>query len=154
MLKYFQNFVLGILYFPLIYRALKNNLKILFYVPNNHFSYNQLSFVFFFRKILVTILGLSSPFFLLLLQKDFDIFHVLLFQAFLCYFVNIYHFYVYKKIYKKTFISYISIFLTFFSRILFIKIFHQNFFYQNFLLQNFFHQNFLYQNQNKFLHHQ
>ena len=154
MLKYFLNFVLGILYFPLIYRALKNNLKILFYVPNNHFSYNQLSFVFFFRKILVTILGLSSPFFLLLLQKDFDIFHVLLFQAFLCYFVNIYHFYVYKKIYKKTFISYISIFLTFFSRILFIKIFHQNFFYQNFLLQNFFHQNFLYQNQNKFLHHQ
>ena len=154
MLKYFQNFVLGILYFPLIYRALKNNLKILFYVPNNHFSYNQLSFVFFFRKILVTILGLSSPFFLLLLQKDFDIFHVLLFQAFLCYFVNIYHFYVYKKIYKKTFISYISIFLTFFSRILFIKIFHQNFFYQNFLLQNFFHQNFLYQNQKKFLHHQ
>ena len=124
MLKYFLNFVLGILYFPLIYRALKNNLKILFYVPNNHFSYNQLSFVFFFRKILVTILGLSSPFFLLLLQKDFDIFHVLLFQAFLCYFVNIYHFYVYKKIYKKTFISYISIFLTFFSRILFIKIFH------------------------------
>ena len=154
MLKYFLNFVLGILYFPLIYRALKNNLKILFYVPNNHFSYNQLSFVFFFRKILVTILGLSSPFFLLLLQKDFDIFHVLLFQAFLCYFVNIYHFYVYKKIYKKTFISYISIFLTFFSRILFIKIFHQNFFYQNFLLQNFFHQNFLYQNQKKFLHHQ
>ena len=154
MLKYFLNFVLGILYFPLIYRALKNNLKILFYVPNNHLSYNQLSFVFFFRKILVTILGLSSPFFLLLLQKDFDIFHVLLFQAFLCYFVNIYHFYVYKKIYKKTFISYISIFLTFFSRILFIKIFHQNFFYQNFLLQNFFHQNFLYQNQKKFLHHQ
>ena len=154
MLKQFLNFVLGILYFPLIYRALKNNLKILFYVPNNHLSYNQLSFVFFFRKILVTILGLSSPFFLLLLQKDFDIFHVLLFQAFLCYFVNIYHFYVYKKIYKKTFISYISIFLTFFSRILFIKIFHQNFFYQNFLLQNFFHQNFLYQNQKKFLHHQ
>ena len=86
------------------------------YVLNNKFSYTQLSFVFvlqkdsyfdyddsdaffffFFRKILISVSGLFSPFFFFLPQRDFDVFHVLVFKAFLCFFFikSIYHFYIY-----------------------------------------------------------
>ena len=75
-----------------------------FQALNNNFSYTQLSFVFllqknyqfdhddadvfflfFFRKAFISVLDLFN-FFLFLLQKDFDIFRVLLLEVFICFF--------------------------------------------------------------------
>ena len=114
MLKYFLNFFLGILHFPLLYRTLKK--QVISYVLNNSHILNVRSFFFFrkirilltmiltflfflfFRKILISVQGLFFPFFLFILQKDFDIFHVLLFEVFLCLLIIfIYQFYIYSK---------------------------------------------------------
>ena len=87
---------------------------IIFYILN-------FFFFLFFRKILLTITMTLKAFFLFLLQKyfgiylrpcfflfpsqkEFDIFHVLLFKAFLCVFGNIFAIFTYrKKNYKKYF---------------------------------------------------
>ena len=72
--------------------------KISFYVLNNNLSYNYYYYIFFLQKIFYFDLNEIDPFFLFLLQKDFDTFHVLLFEAFLCIlrtFIN--HFYVCLK---------------------------------------------------------
>ena len=103
--KIFLNFVLGILHFPLLYIL-------------TPFSFSS-SEIFWY---------LSRAFFAFfcLLQKDFDIFHMLLFEFFLCFSDNIYlpFLYINKKKFIKYFISYISIFLNFL---------HQNLPHQNFL---------------------
>ena len=82
---------------------------------------------------------------LFFLQKDFDIFHALLFDAFLCVFDNIYlpFLYLEKKFYK---------FFKFSSQFFDQNFLHKRFLHQNFFYQNFLHQNFLYQNQKKFLY--
>ena len=126
---------------------------------NNNFSYTQLTFLFFFRKICITFTMILTlfPF---SLQKDFDIclnpffaffffffrkvlisftyFFSKLFFAFLiivsCYF------YIERK--KK-----LKIFCYMLSNSLTIQVFfyflHQDFLRQNFLHQNSLHQNFL-----------
>ena len=114
---------------------LNNNLVI----NNNN---TQLSFFSFFRMIIYTFTMIQTPFFLLL-QKDFDIFCVLLFEAFLCVFhIFVYPYYIKKKKYKNIFISYVSIFLIFFIRIFFIRIFfigiRINFYIVNNILSNLF----------------
>ena len=79
-------FVLGIFYFLLLYRTLEIP-KIIFYVLNNNFSYTQLSFLMLLQKDSYLDHDDTGVFFLFLLQKDFDIFHVLLFEAFVCFFL-------------------------------------------------------------------
>ena len=90
-------FVLGTSPFKLVYSIL----KISSYVLNNNFSYIQPFLFFFYRKLLISImmilmlfpfssskilLNLSwaffFAFFLFLLHKYFDIFHVLFFRSF------------------------------------------------------------------------
>ena len=67
---------------------------VIFYVLNNNFFYTQVAFT----NTPVN----TDTFFLFLLQKSFDTFHVLLSGAFLCVFDNIYLFlYIEKNIYKK-----------------------------------------------------
>ena len=92
----------------------------------------------------------------LFFAKDFDIFHMLLFKAFLCFFYNIYHLYVYKKICKKYFlIFFIRVFFirSFFIRILSIRIFfirtfliniRRNFYIVNNIFRNVFFFNNIY----------
>ena len=84
--------------------------------------------------------------FIFLLQKYFNIFHVLLFEAFLCFLDNIYLPFLYiqkKKNYKKLVISYISVVFNFLHHnFLPQNLLHQNFLHLNFLYQNFIHQNF------------
>ena len=88
-------FVLGNLNFQLRYKTL----KIIFYVLNNNFSYTQLVFAFVPQKDSYYVHDDTDAFFLFLLQKGLDIFHVLLFEAFLCFFlIVIYHFYIQKKL--------------------------------------------------------
>ena len=73
---------------------------------------------FFFREIFISVPSFFSPCFLFLLQKEFHVFPVLLFEVFLCLFDDIYicvHkniffkkivinlFYIYAKYYKKCF---------------------------------------------------
>ena len=53
---------------------------------NNNFSYSQLAFVFVTQKVFHYVHDDTNTFFLFLLRKDFDIFCMLLFQAFLCVF--------------------------------------------------------------------
>ena len=121
MLIYFLkswNLSKGIFNFQLLYRTP----KMTFYVLNNNFSYTQLSFVvlhqkdfdhhdtdayflFLLQKDLYICPGPFFAFFFLL-QKDFGMFHMLLFKAFLCFliiFIN--HFYIcIQKNYKKVLI--------------------------------------------------
>ena len=100
MLKYFLTFVLDFLK-----KLFSICQKIISYVPNNNFSYTQLSFVFllqidscldhddtnpfslfFFRKIFISLKPFFA-FFLFLLHKDFGTFHVLFFNfSFFCFF--------------------------------------------------------------------
>ena len=47
-------------------------------------------FFFFFRKVSISLTSILTLFVFFLLQKDFNIFHVLLLEAFLCVFDNIY----------------------------------------------------------------
>ena len=113
----------------------------IFYVLNNNLVINnnntQLSFFSFFRMILITFTMIQTPF-LFLFQKDFDIFCVLLYEAFPCVFhIFVYHYYIKKKNYKNIFISYVSIFLIFFIRIFFIGI-RINFYIVNNILTNLF----------------
>ena len=93
----------------LLYRALERNLKIISHVRNNNFSYTQLSHVFFFFFFSSSRLRPFFVFFLIFLQNGFDIFHMLLFEAFLCFFDNIYlpFIYIYPKIFiKKSYLLY------------------------------------------------
>ena len=72
-----------------------------------------LLFFLLFRKILISVLGLFFAYFLFLLQKDFCIFHVLFFEAFLCFCDNIYlPFSIYTK---KRYIEKIFVILVFFK---------------------------------------
>ena len=93
-------------------------------------------FVFLLQKYFSICLEPFFAFFLLLLQKDFDIFHVLFLEAFVCVFDNIYlpFLYIEKKIIKNSF-------LIFFIRIFFIR----SFFIGIFFIR-------IYQNQKKFLY--
>ena len=102
-------FVLGTSPFKLVYSIL----KISSYILNNNFSYIQPFLVFFYRKLLISIMMilmlfpfLSSKillnlswafffaFFLFLLHKYFDIFHVLFFRSFLFLMIFIKQFYI------------------------------------------------------------
>ena len=100
MLKYFFEILKFFLRNPQFLTTLQN-LKIIFHALIKNFSYTQLFFVFLcililmiltlfffflFRKIFISVLDLFFVFFLFLLQKDFATFHVLLFEAFLCFF--------------------------------------------------------------------
>ena len=89
MLKYLLNFLISYMLKKIlkiqessISKPLYRTLKIIFHVLNNNFSYTQLFF---------------------LLQKDFGIFPVLLFEAFLCFSHSIYllFLYIYKKMINK-----------------------------------------------------
>ena len=103
-----KSFILGIFYFLLLYRTRKNP-KIISYMLNNNFSYIQLSFFFLLQKDSYLDHDDTDAFFLFLLQKDFGTFHVLLFEAFLCFFwylFTIFYIYIYKKIYKNILISF------------------------------------------------
>ena len=101
MLKCFLNFVLDVLLFSLLYRTLKNQ-EIISYVLNDNLSYTQLSFLFlpqkdsyfhhdsYFHTDTFFLFPLQKnfdiclgPFFTFFLFFSFDIFHVLLFEAFL-----------------------------------------------------------------------
>ena len=102
-------------------KNLQINSKDIFYVPKTNFLFfaffkkNFITFTmiltvfffFFFRKILISVSSLFSCFFFFFFQKELDIFHVLLFKAFLCVFDNIYipFLYIEEKILKNIFIS-------------------------------------------------
>ena len=75
---------------------------------DNNLSYTQLGFAFVFRKDSCYFHNATDTFFLFLLQKDFDIFHVLLFEAFLCVFDNSYlpFLYIEKNLIKRYFIGF------------------------------------------------
>ena len=84
-----------------------------------------------------------------LLQKDSDILHMLLFEAFLCVFdIYLPFLYIYKKKIIKT------CFYWFLYSHSVLNFLHQNFFHQDFLHWKFLHKNLLFQNQKKFLCHQ
>ena len=84
-------------------KHLQINSKVIFCVLNNNFSYTQLSLAFVPQKDSYYVQDDTDVCFFFLLQKDFgiclefflvffhfDIFRVLLFKAFLCFFDNIY----------------------------------------------------------------
>ena len=96
-----KSFILGIFYFLLLYRTPKKNPKIISYMLNNNFSYIQLSFFFLLQKDSYLDHDDTDAFFLFLLQKDFGTFHVLLFEAFLCFFwylFTIFYIYIQKNL--------------------------------------------------------
>ena len=63
---------------------------IILYVLNNNFSDTQLAFAYVPQKDSYYLHDNTDAFFLFLLQKIFDVFWVLLFEAFFCIFNNIY----------------------------------------------------------------
>ena len=80
---------------------------------------------------------------LFLMQKDFDIFHVLLFRVFLCVFNNIYlPFFILRKNYKKYLINFLcEYFMNCFEQLnsyFFIHILYLTFFIKNFFITIFF----------------
>ena len=110
---------------------LLNNLTVIYYMLiYNNFFYTQLAFVFDLQKDLYIVHDNIDTFFLFLFQKNFDIFdvlffafcfllpqkdfdnfHVLLFEVFLCFFIIFScNFYIWKKTYKKYFISFLICF--------------------------------------------
>ena len=98
-----------------------------FKVTKNIFSYTQVHSAFVLQEDFDICLRFVFTFCLFPLQRNFDIFHVLLFSAFLWIFDNIYlpMLYTQKKLSKMFY----------------------NFLHHNFLHLNFLHQNFPYQNQ-------
>ena len=72
--------------------------RFVFYVLNNNFFYSQVASFY--------VLDNADTFYLFLLQKDFDIFHVLISGVFLCVFDNIYLLYLYtqKNVMKNIFL--------------------------------------------------
>ena len=102
------SFILGIFYFLLLYITRKNP-KIISYMLNNNFSYIQLSFFFFFRKILIQITMILALFFFFFFRKilvPFTCFFSKLFFAFSDIYLPFLYIYIYKKIYKSIFISF------------------------------------------------
>ena len=99
---------------PEIKKTLSSNSLVIFYMLNNYFFYSQVasSYVpykpflfFFFSKILISFSCLFLPFGFFLLQKEFDIFYMLLFWVFLCVFnIHLPFLYIEKKIIKKYFV--------------------------------------------------
>ena len=100
-----------------------------FHVLSNNFSYAELSFLFLLQKDSyylhddTTLFSFSSSerfwyiswtiFRLFLLLKDFGIFRLLLFQAFLCVFGNIYLTFLYtEKIIKNIFIIFLFFYIS------------------------------------------
>ena len=65
--------------------AVLRNAAVIFYVLYNDFFYVLLSFVFHLQKGFYGVHDKADAFFLFLLQKDFDTFHELLFETFLCF---------------------------------------------------------------------
>ena len=118
---------------PEIKKTLSSNSLVFFYVLNNYF-YSQVapSYVpykpflfFFFSKILISFSCLFLPFGFFLLQKEFDIFYMLLFWVFLCVFnIHLPFLYIEKKIVKK--------YSVFFLVSVFFNFLHQNFVHPNF----------------------
>ena len=63
---------------------------------NNNISYTQISFVFLLQKDLYFDHDDTDVCIIFLIQKDFNIFYLLLFEAFLCFLIMfIYHFHIY-----------------------------------------------------------
>ena len=94
---------------------------------NNIFSYTQVVIAFVLQEDFDIWLGPFLAFCLFLLQKNFDVFHVLLSPVFLCVFDDIYllFLYIWSKFLRKIFsISFIRIF---FARIFFIRVFSLEF---------------------------
>ena len=108
-----------------IFKNLQSNSKVISYVLNNNFSYTQLTLAFVPQitfTMVQTLFSISSFFLFFsdiclvpcfafrffLFQKDFDIFHMLLFEAFLCAFDNRYFvIFIYRKSFSKNiFISF------------------------------------------------
>ena len=106
MLKYFLS--LGVLHLSLLYRTLESNLKIIFHVRNNNFSYTQLSHPFFSSSFFLLVSGHFSSFFLFFFRMvliSFTCFCLKLFFVFLIIFIH--HFYIYPKIFiKKSYLLY------------------------------------------------
>ena len=65
---------------------------------NNNFSYTHLAFAFVLQKDSYYVHDDTNAFFLFLIQKDFDIFHVILFEIFVCVFDNSYLSFLYIEI--------------------------------------------------------
>ena len=140
---------------------LYKNLKIIFHVLNNNFSYTQLFLFFFFRKISISIpmlltlfysersLYLSRAFYLV-----FSFFFWKILVPFPSFFLKLFFVFFFDNTYFYICLqNFLIIILAFFLNFL-----HQNFLHQNLLHQNFFpsecfskflHQNFLH-NQNFF----
>ena len=99
-------------------------------------------FVFFpLQKDFDICLGPFFGVFIFLLQKYFDIFHVFLFEAFLCFFDNIYlpFLYIQKKIIKNFLLVTLVLFSISFIRIFFVRIFFiKIFFIRIFFIRVFF----------------
>ena len=91
-------FVLRNLHYPGYF--IESIIKIIFYALNNYnnFSYTQLCFLFLLRKDFYICPWSFLFFFLFLLQKEFGIFLMLLFENFLC-FLTIF-IYLYEKNYE------------------------------------------------------
>ena len=118
------SFILGIFYFLLLYRTRKNP-KIISYMLNNNFSYIQLSFFFFFRKILIQITMILALFFFFFFRKilvPFTCFFSKLFFAFSDIYLPFLYIYIYTKKFTKVFL------LVFLYRKKYKKLFYQ-FFY-------------------------
>ena len=128
MLKYFLS--LGVLHLSLLYRTVGSNVK-LFLMREIMISHILKFFIFFFLLLLpqkdycdYEDTDVSFPFllqkdfgiclrpffvfFLFFLQNGFDIFHVLLFEAFFVFLIIfIYYFYIYPKIFiEKSYLLY------------------------------------------------
>ena len=110
MLKYFLS--LGVLHLSLLYRTVGSNLK-LFLMREIMISHILKFFIFFFLLLLLQkdfgiCLRPFFVFFLFFLQNGFDIFHVLLFEAFFVFLIIfIYYFYIYPKIFiEKSYLLY------------------------------------------------
>ena len=96
------SFILGIFYFLLLYRTRKNP-KIISYMLNNNFSYIQLSFFFFFRKILIQITMILALFFFFFFRKilvPFTCFFSKLFFAFSDIYLPFLYIYIQKNLQK------------------------------------------------------
>ena len=105
------SFILGIFYFLLLYRTRKNP-KIISYMLNNNFSYIQLSFFFFFRKILIQITMILALFFFFFFRKilvPFTCFFSKLFFAFSDIYLPFLYIYIYKNNLQKYFYQFFYI---------------------------------------------
>ena len=107
-----------------------------FYALNNICSYTQVVIAFVLKEDFDISLGPFFAFCLFLLQKNFDVFHMLLSPVFLCVFDDIYlpFLCILRKFWGKIFL--ISFIRILFARIFFIRVFSLEFSLSEFSDQN------------------